>query len=157
MSWSLTILFCVLKLWKFSAASFWLMQFWQVLQFQWLILPSVKVSSFVMAGSSFMDHQFFALNTSFWLRQELKKSQCASICLSIRPCGPSLSKASSFHMYTPDSLRRHQDDFRMTNPSLSRAFNLLLLGCLWVLPQKWYSLCGSTPKQLKNRHWEYSY
>ena len=65
MSWSLTILFCVLKLWKFSAASFWLMQFWQVLQFQWLILPSVKVSSFVMAGSSFMDHQFFVQNTSF--------------------------------------------------------------------------------------------
>ena len=59
MSWSLTILFCVLKLWKFSAASFWLMQFWQVLQFQWLILPSVKVSPFVMAGSSFMDHQLF--------------------------------------------------------------------------------------------------
>ena len=49
--------FSGLKLCKFSAATFWLMQFKQLLQFQRLILLPVKVGSSVMAGSSFTDHQ----------------------------------------------------------------------------------------------------
>ena len=74
-------------------------------------------------------------NSDFWLQQELKKCQSLSVCLSILPSGPSLSKGLNlllFFMITSWQLHDDfmmtswwlQDDFRMTSGWLQDDFRM---------------------------------
>ena len=62
---------------------------------QCLIFQCVRVQCLNVLGLSLYDGHW---NFPFWLRQELKKSQCACVRSSVCPFGPNLSIALNLHL-----------------------------------------------------------
>ena len=66
--------------------------------------------------NSFQSNDEDSLGKYFWLRQELKESQCVSVC----PSGTSLSRAVNLHLYKSEINQRAIRAFREQSDSTQR-------------------------------------